>query len=94
MEREGLKPLFDISDLAVMGLLEVIPSIPKILRHIRNVVEDIIRVRPDVVVTIDSWSFSARIHKALQQKENRSSANSLCGATGLGLEEKTGADDV
>lgn len=30
MEREGLKPLFDISDLAVMGLLEVIPSIPKI----------------------------------------------------------------
>ena len=53
MEREGLKPLFDISDLAVMGLLEVIPSIPKILRHIRNVVEDIIRVRPDVVVTIE-----------------------------------------
>ena len=69
MEREGLKPLFDISDLAVMGLLEVIPSIPKILRHIRNVVEDIIRVRPDVVVTIDSWSFSARIHKALRKKK-------------------------
>ena len=69
MEREGLKPLFDISDLAVMGLLEVIPSIPKILRHIRNVVEDIIRVRPDVVVTIDSWSFSARIHIALRKKK-------------------------
>ena len=29
MEKEGLKSLFDISDLAVMGLVEVIPSIPK-----------------------------------------------------------------
>ena len=69
MEREGLKPLFDISDLAVMGLWEVIPSIPKVLRHIRNTVNDIIRVQPDVVITIDSWSFSERIHKALRKKK-------------------------
>ena len=41
MEAEGLKPLFDISDLAVMGLTEVIPSIPKVLRHIKETVADI-----------------------------------------------------
>ncbi len=69
MEREGLKPLFDISDLAVMGLWEVIPSIPKILKHIKNTVADIQKVKPDVVVTIDSWSFSARIHKALRKQK-------------------------
>ena len=69
MKREGLKSLFDISDLAIMGLLEVIPSIPKVLHHIRNTVNDIIRVQPDVVVTIDSWSFSARVHKTLRKKK-------------------------
>ena len=67
MEAEGLKSLFDISDLAVMGLTEVIPSIPRVLRRIRETVADIVRVQPDVVVTIDSWSFSSRVHKALRK---------------------------
>lgn len=69
MEREGLKPLFDISDLAIMGIMEIIPSIPKILRHIKTTINDILRVRPDAVITIDSWSFSARIHQALRKKK-------------------------
>ena len=68
MEREGLKSLFDISDLAVMGLAEVIPSIPKILRHIKETIMDIAAQKPDIVITIDSWSFSARVHKALRKK--------------------------
>ena len=67
MEAEGLKSLYDISDLAVMGLTEVIPSIPKILRHIKETIADIQKVKPDVVITIDSWSFSSRIHKALRK---------------------------
>ena len=68
MEKEGMKSLFDISDLAIMGLVEVIPSIPKILRHIRETIEDIKEKKPDIVITIDSWSFSARIHKALRKQ--------------------------
>lgn len=67
MEEVGLKSLFDISDLAVMGLVEVIPSIPKVLRRIKETVEDIVRVKPDVVITIDSWSFCSRVHKALRK---------------------------
>ena len=67
MEAEGLKSLFDISDLAIMGLVEVIPSIPRVLQHIKNTVDDIIRVQPDVVITIDSWSFCARVHKKLRK---------------------------
>ncbi len=68
MEKAGLKSLFDITDLAIMGLAEVIPSIPKVLRRIRETVADIEAKKPDVVVTIDSWSFSARVHKALRKK--------------------------
>ncbi len=69
MESEGLTPLFDISDLAIMGLAEILPSIPKVLRRIRETVEDIVRVRPDIVVTIDSWSFASRVQKALRKKK-------------------------
>ncbi len=71
MESEGLKSLFDISELAVMGLVEVIPSIPRVLRRISQTVTDIKSKQPDIVVTIDSWSFCSRIHKALR-KENLS----------------------
>lgn len=67
METEGLTSLFDISDLAIMGLVEVIPSIPKVLRRIRQTVEDIKKVKPDIVVTIDSWSFSSRVHQKLRK---------------------------
>lgn len=69
MEAEGLKSLFDISDLAVMGLMEIIPSIPKILGRIKQTINDISLVQPDVVITIDSWSFSSRIHKILRRKK-------------------------
>ena len=67
MEKEGMTSLFDITDLAIMGLAEVIPSIPKVLRHIKETVTDIQTKKPDVVITIDSWSFSARVHKALRK---------------------------
>lgn len=67
MEVEGLESLFDISDLAIMGLTEVIPSIPRVLKRIKETVKDIVRVQPDVVITIDSWSFSSRVHKALRK---------------------------
>lgn len=67
MQSEGLHSLFDISELAVMGLAEVIPSIPNVLRRIKQTVADIVSQKPDVVITIDSWSFCCRVHKALRK---------------------------
>ncbi len=69
MEEEGLTPLFDISDLSVMGLVEVIPSIPRVLRRIGQTIEDIKKCQPDIVITIDSWSFCSRIHKILRKQK-------------------------
>lgn len=67
MQEEGLTSLFDIKDLAVMGILEVLPGLPKILHHMNNVIADIKEKQPDIVVTIDSYSFCARIHKRLKK---------------------------
>ncbi|MBQ7633534.1 MAG: lipid-A-disaccharide synthase [Alphaproteobacteria bacterium] len=67
MQNQGLTSLFNISELAVMGLAEVIPSIPRILKRIDQTIAEIVRQKPDVVITIDSWSFCARIHKRLHK---------------------------
>ncbi|MDD3669445.1 MAG: lipid-A-disaccharide synthase [Alphaproteobacteria bacterium] len=67
MAQEGLRSLFDISDLSVMGLTEVIPSIPKILKRIHEIGADIREKKPDIVMTIDSYAFSARVHRMLKK---------------------------
>ncbi|MBQ8250718.1 MAG: lipid-A-disaccharide synthase [Alphaproteobacteria bacterium] len=67
MMKEGLNSLFDIKDLAVMGLAEVIPSIPLVLKRLEQTVQDILQKQPDIVMTIDSFSFSARVHKKLKK---------------------------
>ncbi len=67
MADEGLKSLFDITDLAVMGFVEVVPSIPKILRHLSEIMDDVRMKQPDIIMTIDSFSFSIRVHKNLKK---------------------------
>jgi len=67
MTQAGLQSLFDIKDLAVMGLFEVLPHLPKILKHFKEIKADVDRVQPDVIMTIDSYSFSIRVHKMLKK---------------------------
>lgn len=67
MAKEGLKSLFDIADLAVMGFVEVVPSIPRILRHLNEIMVDIQAQKPDIIMTIDSFSFSVRVHQKLKK---------------------------
>lgn len=67
MAKEGLKSLFDIADLAVMGFVEVVPSIPRILHHLNEIISDIQIKKPDIVMTIDSFSFSVRVHQKLKK---------------------------
>ena len=66
MKEQGFDTLFDNSELAVMGLMEVLPRVPKILRLIRQVIKDIKAKQPDIIITVDSWSFSDNIHRRLR----------------------------
>ena len=63
----GLEPLFDMSDLTVMGLSEVLPRLPLILRRIRETAEDIVVRRPDVLITIDAPDFSLRVARRVRK---------------------------
>ncbi|MEO1329589.1 MAG: lipid-A-disaccharide synthase, partial [Pseudomonadota bacterium] len=63
MAAEGLQSLFPISEIAVMGLAEVLPRLPTILKRIRETTEAVIASRPDVVVTIDAPDFGLRVSR-------------------------------
>lgn len=68
MEEQGLKSLFPMADLSVMGAAEVLPKIPRILMRIMETTAAIERIRPTAVVTIDSPDFCFRVAKRLKGK--------------------------
>jgi lipid-A-disaccharide synthase len=66
MQAEGLRSLFPQDDLAVMGLVEVLPRLPAILRRIRHTAESCVALRPDALVTIDSPGFGLRVARKVR----------------------------
>ena len=57
LKKEGLKSLFDMSELSLMGFFEVVPHIPKLLKRIKQTTNEIIKIQPDIVITIDAPDF-------------------------------------
>lgn len=69
MAREGLDSLFSLDATAVMGLREVVPAIPRILRRVKEATDFAIKTRPDAVVLIDSPDFTHRIAHAIRKRD-------------------------
>ena len=61
MTEEGLASLFPMRELAVMGLLEVLPRVRALSRRLEQTAAEIARLRPAMVVTIDSPGFTLRL---------------------------------
>ncbi len=61
MAAQGLRSLFDIADTSVMGFTEVVPAIPRVLKRVRQTADYAMRMRPDVLVLIDSPDFTHRV---------------------------------
>jgi lipid-A-disaccharide synthase len=60
-EREGLESLFPMRELSVMGLAEVLPHLPRLIKRLNQTVEAARRLKPDAVVTVDSPGFCLRL---------------------------------
>lgn len=67
MQARGLSSLFDISEIAVMGLSGVVVKLPNILKRARNVAKDIIEKKPDAIVLIDSPEFAKQVAKRVKK---------------------------
>ncbi|KAL9671589.1 hypothetical protein QQ045_009159 [Rhodiola kirilowii] len=66
MSQQGLKSIFPIEDIAVMGIWELLPHLNKFRVRLKETVEAAFSFQPHVIVTIDSKGFSFRLLKKLQ----------------------------
>ena len=72
MTNEGVQSLFPISEMAVMGIFELVPHVPNLIRRIHETVQDIIAKKPVAVISIDSKAFTMRVAKLIQKKQKES----------------------
>lgn len=68
MAAEGLDSVFPISEMAVMGIVEIIPKAPMLLRRVWQTADDAWTRRPLAVVSIDSKAFTMRVQKILHRR--------------------------
>lgn len=71
MAAQGLQSLFPLDAAAVMGLREVVPRIPEILRRVRLASDFALQTLPDAVVLIDSPDFTHRIASRVKRLNHR-----------------------
>ncbi|MEM9780756.1 MAG: lipid-A-disaccharide synthase [Pseudomonadota bacterium] len=68
MEAEGLASLFPMDRLSVMGIAEVLPRLPEILRLIRQAADAVVAEKPAALITIDSPDFCLRVAKRARRR--------------------------
>lgn len=68
MHKEGkFKSLFPMHELSIMGFVEILPHIPKLLGRIKQTEHTIKAMSANVLVTIDSPEFNFRVCKRLRR---------------------------
>ena len=68
MKRRGLAPFFDIKEIAVMGIVEPLLRLRKILNLRKNFKKFLIDQKPDLYIGIDSPDFNLPIAKYLKKQ--------------------------
>lgn len=62
---QGFRPWFPMQDVAVAGIVEILPHLPRLFLRLRESLARIREDRPDMLVTIDAPGFSFALGKRL-----------------------------
>jgi lipid-A-disaccharide synthase len=62
----GLTPLFDGSDIALMGVTAILRDLPRLYKRIGQTAQMIVAEKPDCLITIDSPDFALRVTKKVR----------------------------
>lgn len=67
MQALGLDSWYDYKTLSIMGFIEVLKSLPKLLRLRKNLLTRLIAEQPDVVIGIDAPDFNLGLERKCKQ---------------------------
>ena len=68
MEAQGMRSIFPLSDVAVMGPLAILARLPKLVRRVYQAVDAGLKAEPDAVIIIDSPEFTHPIAKRIRKR--------------------------
>jgi lipid-A-disaccharide synthase len=68
MEAAGLRSIFPLSDVAVMGLAAILARLPKLVRRVYQTADAALAFNPDALIIIDSPEFTHPIAKRVRKR--------------------------
>jgi lipid-A-disaccharide synthase len=71
MMENGIKLSFHYQEISMMGFFEIIPHLFSLLRKINSTAKEISKLKPDLVLTIDSPGFCFRVISKIQKLRNK-----------------------
>ncbi|MBL6621130.1 MAG: lipid-A-disaccharide synthase [Rickettsiales bacterium] len=67
LEKLNIENIFPQKDINLMGFAEILPVLPRIIARINFTVKEIIKEKPDIIITIDAPDFNFRVINKLKK---------------------------